>query len=330
MKDYIVRKIKSKKKNSYTYSYHDKHGKPVSSKRVETSLQGLYIPPAHDNVKINLHKSSKVLAIGYDTKGRAQYIYNPKFKAKQSKSKFKHMIQFGESYQTMMKQIQKDLYSEGDPKPKQIATILRLVIDCGFRIGNEKYTKENKSFGVSTLESQHVKVKGPAVIVDFIGKKGVRNVCTIKHKKVSKELKTKKRYLGKRDRLFSYRKGSTYHDIHSSDVNKYLKQFGKFTTKNFRTWTANIHLIQQLMKGSSDDLSNSSESNKQKLLNQCLDDVAHKLHNTRSVCKLNYIDPYVMETFLNDTKRFVNTFKSCKSNEDFTNQYIKLLKTNKL
>ena len=31
----------------------------------------------------------------------------------------------------------------GENKNKQIATILKIVIDCSFRIGNDKYTQEN-------------------------------------------------------------------------------------------------------------------------------------------------------------------------------------------
>ena len=98
MKDYITRKIKRKTNDKYTYSYVDKKNKKVNSKLVKCYLEGLYLPPAHENVKINTNKNAKIRAIGYDNKGRAQYTYNKKHIEKQSKSKFKHMIKFGESY----------------------------------------------------------------------------------------------------------------------------------------------------------------------------------------------------------------------------------------
>ena len=56
--------------------------------------KGLYIPP-FDNIKINLCKDQKVLAIGYDNKQRPQYIYNKEFKKEQSIKKFNHMYEFG-------------------------------------------------------------------------------------------------------------------------------------------------------------------------------------------------------------------------------------------
>ena len=77
------------------------------------------------------------------------------------------MIEFGMSYKKIINQINKDLYTEGDSKNKQIAMILKLVIDCCFRIGNDKYTRENNSYGVSTLLSDHVKVTSDNIKIIF-------------------------------------------------------------------------------------------------------------------------------------------------------------------
>ena len=324
MKDYITRKIVKKYNQKYTYKYFDKDNNSVKDSIVKCYLEGLYIPPAHDNVKINLNKKDKILAIGYDTKNRAQYVYNKEYVKKQSEKKFNHMIEFGESYQKILKQINKDLYLEKDTKEKQIAMILKLVIDCSFRIGNDKYTKDNQSYGVSTLETKHIKIKKSSVNIDFIGKKGVRNQCTVKNKRLIRNLKNKKRTLHKNDRLFSYRNKHKYYPIQSKDVNKYLQKFGKFSTKNFRTWGANIKLIQCILNY---DLSiESSIKQKQEMINQCIQKVADKLHNTKSVCKSNYIDPLLLETILNDTRYFLSVFQDCKSDVDYTIAYIHFLK----
>ena len=322
MKDYIIREIKSKYKDKYKYSYFDKDGNKVNSKIVKVCLDGLYIPPAHDNVKISLNKKDKVLAIGYDTKGRAQYIYNKSHIQEQSNKKYDHMIDFGESYKRIMNQINKDLYSEIDSKNKQIAQILKLVINCCFRIGNDKYMKENKSYGVTTLKSEHVKISKDKITIDFIGKKGVRNKCSIKNKKLSKNLRKKKKTLKKDDRIFSYRKKNKYYTVKSSDVNKYLKKFGDFTTKNFRTWNANIELITQLLNFEEDE----TITKRKKNVNEAVSSVAHKLHNTTSVCKKNYIDPYLIETYIEDIERFSGSFKDAFTKEEINDAYIRLLK----
>ena len=110
MKRYIFRTIHTQKKDMYTYKYTDPRGKLVKQSIVNKALEGLYIPPALDRVKINLNKRAKVLAIGYDAKDRAQYTYNKNYTKRQSVQKFHHMIQFGESYQKILKKIQQDLY----------------------------------------------------------------------------------------------------------------------------------------------------------------------------------------------------------------------------
>ena len=232
------------------------------------------------------------------------------------------MIKFGESYKKIIKQINKELYTEKDSKNKQIAAVLKIVIDCNFRIGNDKYSRENKSYGVTTLENRHVKVGKDTITIDFIGKKGVRNTCKVKNKKLTKNLKTKKKTLSKNDRIFTYRVKNKYYNINSSDVNKYLKQFGNFTAKNFRTWSANIEFISEILKETIQD----TETKKKKIISDVLKRVAEKLHNTASVCKSNYIDPYLIDTYMKDSKRFMATFRGSSSKEDITDGYLELLK----
>lgn len=322
MKEYILRKISKKNGDKYSYVYFDKHGKKANKSTINKALDGLYLPPAHDNVKISLNKRDKVLAIGYDVKGRAQYTYNKKFTEKTSKEKYKHMIEFGMSYKKIINQINKDLYTEGDSKNKQIAMILKLVIDCCFRIGNDKYTKENKSYGVSTLLSDHVKVTSDNIKISFKGKKGVENTCNFKDKKLSRELKRKKRTLHKKDRIFTYRNDSCYCHVTSSDVNRYLKRFGNFSTKNFRTWNANIEFITQIIK---QDVGN-SETAMKKSINNAVKLVADKLHNTVSVCKSNYIDPILINRYMRNPTDFNRHFSECKNKTQYTDKYIELLR----
>ena len=201
-----------------------------------------------------------------------------------------------------------DFYTGIDNKEKQIATILKIIMDCNFRIGNDKYTKDNNSYGVSTLENQHIKIKNNKVIIDFIGKKGVRNECEIKNKKIIRTLKAKKKLLNNKDRIFTYRKNNKYYHIKSNDVNIYLKKLGNYTTKNFRTWSANIELIKNL------------KNNNLKL---AIENVANKLHHTPAICKKNYLDPKLIEFYEKDKNKFIKYFKG-----DINNLYTKFLKNN--
>ena len=112
MKEYITRHIKYKRKDKYTYEYLDMRGNHINESIIKRLLEGLYISPAYDDVKINLNKNDKVLAIGYDEKDRPQYIYNKDFTEKNKKKNFHKMIEFGENYKKMMNSVKKDLFSE--------------------------------------------------------------------------------------------------------------------------------------------------------------------------------------------------------------------------
>jgi len=330
MDNYIIRKTVSKRGDKYNYKYLDKRENEIMNKQIiKDAKKGLYIPPAYDNVKINLCKSENVLAIGYDTKDRPQYIYNNKFKQEQSVKKFNHMYDFGLKFKEINKQISTDLYSYSDSKEKQVALILKLIMDCNFRVGNEKYCKENNSFGVTTLQKKHIKVIKNKVIIDFNGKKNVRNTCTIKNKKIIRTLKDKRRTLNNNDNIFTFRIGNKYHKIKSSDVNNYLKQFGDFSAKNFRTWGANIEFIVQIIKECKKEFPKSKNDIKI-TLNKCIKKVADKLHNTQSVCKNNYLDPELMNLFLDNPNKFSATFnfKANQINKDkIITKYIQFLKS---
>ena len=238
MNDFIVRKIWRKIGKKYNHKYYDKNNKEIKDKKkIENAIKGVYIAPAYDNVKINLKKDEKVLAIGYDEKGRYNMFIIKNILRHKVIKKFDKMIIFGKHFNKINEKINDDLYSVKDSKNKQIAIILKLIMECQFRIGNDVYSKKNKSYGTTTLQGKHIRIKNKnELVIDFNGKKNVRNVCTIKNKKLVKTLRQKKRTISKNDRIFTYRKGEKYYNIKSSDVNKYLKQFGKFTAKDFRTW----------------------------------------------------------------------------------------------
>jgi DNA topoisomerase I len=317
MKDYILRKIKSKRGKKYTHEYTDKRGNSLSKQEYEPLLKNLYIAPAYENVKINKHKKDKVLAIGTDNRGRKQYTYNHDYIQTATDNKYKSLIEFGNNYKCIMTQINKDMTTFEDSKKKQVAMILKVIDECNFRVGNEKYAKENNSFGVCTLENQHVKVGSSGVTIDFIGKEGVRNTCRVKNKRLSKNLRTKKKILNKKDRIFTYRSNHTYYNVSAPDVNRYLKQFGNFTAKNFRTWTANIDLIKELKKRPS--------TNVKKSLTECVKKIAQQMHHTPSICKKNYINKELLDLYVDSNEKFRYYFRSTDK-EGISKEFIKFLK----
>jgi DNA topoisomerase-1 len=234
-------------------------------------IKDLKIPPAYNDVIIINNKKSKILAYGYDSKNRKQVIYNPDFIKKQSEKKFKRYLKMRKTIKIIKNKINKDITSN-DIKNKEIAIILFLLIECGFRIGNDKYLKENKSYGITTLEKRHFVFKSPSTIeIEFIGKKGIINKSKCNNKYIYNYIKNKK------GKIFT---------VNSTDVNNYLKDIdNNITSKDLRTWNANEMFLTFI-------------NQEQLTIKEAINKVAEKLHNTSNVCKKNYLDPKLIQKFL--------------------------------
>ena len=312
MKNYILRKIINNSSKEIEHNFFDKRNNPITDKKyIEECLSGVYIAPAYDDVKINLNKNAKVLAIGYDNKMRPQYIYNKKFTEKMKKKKFYDLYLFGLQYNKIISDINRNIKLPEDNKLKHVSMILKLIMECDFRVGNDEYMKQNNSYGVTTLKNKHVLLNKDKVTIDFIGKKSVRNVCPVKNKTIKNHLKKKKKTFKNNTRIF--RCNGT--NINSNDVNTYIKQFGDFSSKDFRTWSANIKLIKYLQ--------NSDKETIDKDIKECIQKVADRLHHTPEVCKKNYIFTELIEFYKEDKIKFNRYFKN-----NINKQFTKFLKDN--
>lgn len=262
----------------------------------------LKIPPAYNNVTIINNK--KIIAYGYDSKNRKQVLYNPNFIAKQNIKKYDKISTSIKFFSKLKKKIAMDLDSS-DEKTKAISVIVTLILTCGFRIGNKKYEKENNSVGLTTLKYKHLKFENNKILIDFIGKKGVRNIAYCENNKIYEYLHKKFNNSAKIDNyIFDY---GTNKIITSNDVNEYLKSISMLysksniiTTKDLRTWNANMLFItffkklRKNKKGNTNETDIDNERNVNKDIKKAIEMVAEKLHNTYSICKKSYIDPKII------------------------------------
>jgi len=264
------------------------NNKPINDVTILEYIKSLKIPPAYTSVLTNSNKTSKILTIGYDSKNRKQYVYNPKFIAKQSKDKYKKIMKLATVFEEIKEQIQRDLQNR-DNKTKSIAIILYLIINCGFRIGNRCSEKENASYGISTIKFEHIDLKNNEIAFDFIGKKGVRNEGTCKNKIIYQ-------FLMKRKKEDNNKNGYIFENVESNDINMYLKQFDdNITSKDLRTWNANTLFIRYVK--------DAVENNIKNPVKWSMIQVSNKLHNTVNVCKKSYIDPKIVELISNKIKK---------------------------
>lgn len=248
-----------------------------------------YVPPGYTNVKIYKNPNSHIYAIGYDKKGRKQILYNKWYIEKNKKERFEKILQMKDIFEKIYEHCQKIVATFKITNETKICMIILFIINCNFRIGNDKYLKLYNSYGISNIEWRHVKFnkKDKTLEIKFIGKKAVEN-CSICTDEYSYKYMLKLYKISKKNNDF--KNTDTVFNISSSQVNDYISKFGNITCKDLRTFRANYLFIDYYMKEDTD-----LEIKKRK--NIALKKVAEELHNTPIVCKNNYIMPYIFNMF---------------------------------
>jgi len=280
-------------KKGTTFGYKNKAGE-ITDQETLDRIQSLVIPPAWTDVVINASPKARVLAKGHDLAGRQQAIYNPRFRKKQNKLKFDRTIRFATNLPKLRKQLKKDLSRRKLDKQKVLATIVTLIDQAYFRVGNEKYAKQNKSYGITTLRSKHTDVKGNTVTFNFIGKSGKEHVKQITDQQIATIVRHLDELPG--HEIFRYQDDDNkMHDLHSADVNAYIKTYmgDEFTAKDFRTWGGTLVATTQLIAAER----STDEKERAKIITEVVKQTAERLGNTPAIARSSYIDPRVVDAF---------------------------------
>jgi DNA topoisomerase-1 len=282
--------------------YKDKDDKIIKDKKILDYIKSLPpIPPAYRNARIHYVKNPSIIFDGIDEKGRFQQIYSKKHREKADKNKFKLLIDFGKKMPQIVLKIQQNIKSSVLTKNKIIAIILRITNLCGFRIGQLKYQKLYNSTGMSTLMKKHLNFKGDKLEIKFIGKKGVLNSCVIIDKLIINEMKKISANKSPNDHLFSYRENGEAKLINAIDVNNWLKAYNEeFTTKLFRTFDSNVMLIDLLKDATPQKIL----SHRKKRIIEVLKEVSCVINNTPGICKKSYINPDLIDLYINHPKKY--------------------------
>ncbi|MBI2420514.1 MAG: DNA topoisomerase IB, partial [Candidatus Levybacteria bacterium] len=147
---FFRQKIKGK------FKYYDTDGKRLTDKKTLSRIEEMAIPPAWKNVWISPRGNTHLQATGVDEKKRKQYIYHPDWIKISQENKFSKMIDFGLNLPKIRNKVRYDMQGIEMNKRKILATVVWLLEHTFIRIGNEEYSKENDSFGLTTLRNRHV------------------------------------------------------------------------------------------------------------------------------------------------------------------------------
>ena len=277
------------------FRYIDQSGKSLRGQDALARIRALVIPPAWTRVWICPSESGHLQATGRDARGRKQYRYHARWREIRDANKYEQLSDFVRALPTIRKTVRRHLRLPGLPREKILAAVVNLLEATLIRIGNERYARENGSFGLTTLRNRHVRIRGRRLQFDFRGKSGKRHHIELTDAKLAAIVRRCRELPGQE--LFQYLDAQgNARVITSTDVNEYLCAISgghAYTAKDFRTWAGTVLAVlalrQQAVPG--------SEHEMKKNIVEAVRLVSQKLGNTPSICRKCYVHPGVVEAY---------------------------------
>ncbi len=285
-----IRRVKA----GTSFRYVAADGSAITDRDELARIRSLAIPPAYTDVWIAPFRNAHLQATGRDARGRKQYRYHKRWREARDETKFDRMIAFAKALPAIRAAVTHDLARRGMPREKVLATVVSLLESTMIRVGNEAYARENDSYGLTTLQEQHVRVRGDAIRFAFRGKSGVEHNVTVRDKRLAKIVRACQDIEG--HELFHYiGDDGEPAAVHSQDVNAYLRTIAgdDFTAKDFRTWEGTMACALALAARRAE-----SKQDAKAAVVEAIRSVAARLGNTPAVCKKSYIYPAVIDEFL--------------------------------
>lgn len=283
------------------FVYYNHAGRRITHPRELARIRKLAIPPAYSMVWICANPRGHLQACGRDARGRKQYRYHPDWRQLRDHGKFDRLLAFGKALPVLRRRVRRDLALPGLPCDKVLALVVRLLDETLIRVGNESYARDNRSYGLTTLRSRHVRQERGRLHFVFTGKSGKRRDVVLDDKRLMQIIRRVQQLPGQL--LFQYLDDDgKRHGIDSTMVNRYLSEATgngeqrEFSAKDFRTWGATVAAAGILsrtplpVKG--------GEKARRSVLADAIKQVAERLGNTPAVCRASYIAPQVLDAWL--------------------------------
>ncbi len=276
------------------FRYRAPDGSPVTGAAALARIKALVIPPAWQDVWICPSPRGHIQATGRDERGRKQYLYHQDWREVRDATKYARLAAFGACLPRIRHQVADDLAQSGLPHDKVMAVIMTLLDRTRIRIGNEAYTRENKSYGLTTMRQSQVEIDGTRIQFEFQGKSGKHHLVELHDRRLARILKRCEELPGYE--LFQYLdEQGERHAVDAADVNAYLFQIcgEHFTAKDFRTWGGTVAVATALRAIGPAE----SETQAAKNITEAIKEAACELGNTPTVCRKAYVHPAILDAY---------------------------------
>ena len=273
------------------FAYVTPEGERIRDEAQVRRIDRLAIPPAYRDVWICPDPDGHLQATGRDARGRKQYRYHPRWREVRDADKYQRLLAFGHALPGLRATVERHLGERGMGRDKVVATVVALLDATLIRVGNSRYARDNKSFGLTTLRNRHVEVGARSIRFHFRGKSGIEHRLRLDHPRLARIVRRCQELPGQQ--LFQYLdEGGQRHAATSSDVNAYLRAHtGRdFTAKDYRTWAGSALALAELS-------ARVRAADRPPGIAAVIQAVARQLGNTPAVCRKCYVHPAVLEAF---------------------------------
>ena len=277
------------------FVYRNQRQRLVADARTLARIRAIVIPPAWRDVWISPDARGHLQATGRDARNRKQYRYHPLWTALRGETKYGRMVMFGRALPALRRQVARDLRQPALSRERVLATVVTLLERTLIRVGNDEYARANRSFGLTTLENRHVRVRGAHVSFRFRAKSGVQQVVELEDAALARSVKRIQDLPGQI--LFQYLDlTGARQSVGSADVNAYVRaSTGQdFTAKDFRTWAGTVLAACALGRLEIE----ASVAARKRQVAAVVASVATRLGNTPAVCRRCYIHPGIIDAFM--------------------------------
>jgi DNA topoisomerase I len=281
--------------SSGRFRYVDARGNAIADEEKLERIRALVIPPAWKDVWISPNAGAKLQATGVDAAGRRQYLYHANFRAQQEQAKFDRLIRFAERLPDLRAANAEHMDHDMLDRLRVSAIATRLINAGWFRVGSERYAKESRTYGITTLRKDHVHVRGNKIAFDFVAKHRTVVRTTLVDEELADSVKELLALPGGR-RLFRYEWEDGRCSLTGARLNDYVRDYlgEEFTAKDFRTWGGTLIAAIVLAEHGPAE----SESAAKKVIPGVMKRVGKELGNTPAVARSSYVSPAVIDQYL--------------------------------
>jgi DNA topoisomerase-1 len=167
-----------------------------------------------------------------------------------------------------------------------------------FRVGSERYARESRTYGITTLTKRHVNVRGRRIAISFRGKGRSEVRATLVDDELAAAMKELLALRGAR--VFQYEWEGGRYNLTSKRLNDYVKLYlgEEFTAKDFRTWGGTLTAAVALAERAAKEGFPETIAAEKRSVGAAMRRAADQLGNTPAVCRASYVSPAVVEQYL--------------------------------